>query len=150
MNKEQVYHELLRRLEARGAELLAAWQSLQESNQQEGKSSAGDKHETIAAMVHLEMEQWGKQREEYDRQMQELLRCAPGLSETSRQVAPGSLVKTTRGWYYITTGFGKLEMDGITIWIISPASPIGQALLRKSIGEDFAWGNVKGEIQNLK
>lgn len=149
MNKEQVYHELLRRLEARGAELQATWQSLQESNQQEGKSSAGDKHETGTAMVHLEMEQWSRQREEHDRQMQELSRSAPGLMDTTIQVVPGSLVKATNGWYYVTTGFGKIEINGITIWAISAASPVGQALLKKRLGEAFAWGKVSGQIEAL-
>lgn len=149
MNKEAVYQELMHKMEARGRELQAVWLSLQESNQQEGKSSAGDKHETSAAMVHLEMEQWSRQQEEHDRQMQELSRCAPGLMDTTIQVVPGSLVKATNGWYYVTTGFGRLELNGITIWAISAASPVGQALLKKHQGEAFAWGKVSGQIEAL-
>lgn len=149
MNKEEVYHELLRRLEARGAELQATWQSLQESNQQEGKSSAGDKHETGAAMVHLEMEQMGRQLDDHNRQCAEVQRMAPSDEETDRSVRIGKMVATNKGWYYMITGFGKINVDGCDVWVISAQSPLGQAMLGRKKGEEFSWGNLKGRIEEV-
>jgi hypothetical protein len=61
MNKELLYSHLISIMQEREQELNRNWSALMESNQQEGKSSAGDKHETAGAMVHLELEQMAKQ-----------------------------------------------------------------------------------------
>jgi transcription elongation GreA/GreB family factor len=149
MNKEKVYQALLSALTARGEALQRAWKELQESNQQEGKSSAGDKHETGAAMVHLEMEQMGRQLDDHNRQSAEVQRMAPSDEETDGSVRIGKMVATNKGWYYMITGFGKINVDGCDVWVISAQSPLGQAMLGRKKGEEFSWGNLKGRIEEV-
>jgi hypothetical protein len=120
-----------------------------ESNKQEGKSSAGDKHETAAAQVHLELEKMGKQMQEHNRRSEEVERFNPSKISMSQEVRVGSLVETNAGWFYIITSFGKLTTPSGDCFIISAASPIGQALLGKQVGEVFQWNGREGEVVGI-
>ena len=146
MNKTELYDLLVKLIQERGAEMQVAWNELMESNKQEGKSSAGDKHETAAAQVHLELEKMGKQMQEHNRRSEEVERFNPSKISISQEVRAGSLVETSTGWFYIITSLGKLTTPSGDCFIISAASPIGQALLGKQVGEDFQWNGRKGSV----
>ena len=150
MKKEEIYNRLLHELTSRRDRLEQAWKDVLESNQQEGKSSAGDKHETAAAMVHLEMEQLGKQLEELKRQVEEVVRWSPENVILDQRVVMGSLVETNTGLYYMITGYGKLEVEGKEVYVIGPASPMGKVLMGKIAGEKFEWGKVIGIIGSIE
>ena len=149
MNKKEVYEALVKVIQERGAEMQLAWNELMESNKQEGKSSAGDKHETAAAQVHLELEKMGKQIQEHNRKCEELERFNPSKLESNNHVRGGSLVETSEGWFYIITSFGKLTTESGDCFIISAASPIGQALFGKKVGEAFRWNLQEGKILSV-
>jgi hypothetical protein len=149
MNKLEVYAALVKVIQVRGAEMQLAWNELMESNKQEGKSSAGDKHETEAAQVHLELEKMGKQMQEHNRRSEEVERFNPSKISISQEVRAGSLVETNSGWFYIITSLGKLTTPSGDCFIISAASPVGQALLGKQVGEDFQWNGRKGEVVGI-
>ena len=121
-----------------------------ESNQQEGKSSSGDKHETGRAMVHLELEQLGKQRQEIQKQRAEVLRLVPVEGREYERVEGGALVTTSVGLYYMVTGWGKVFLQGKEVLIIGIPSPMGKALLGKRLGEEFGWGNIRGIITRIE
>lgn len=137
MNKDLLYAHLLSIMQEREQELNRNWQGLMESNQQEGKSSAGDKHETSAAMVHLELEQMAKQRSEFQRQQEELLRYRPEDSSSTGKVRMGSLVQTDLGWYYLITPMGKVGWDDQVVFVLSGLSPLGSSLMGKKVGEEI-------------
>jgi transcription elongation GreA/GreB family factor len=59
------------------------------------------------------------------------------------------MVATNKGWYYMITGFGKINVDGCDVWVISAQSPLGQAMLGRKKGEEFSWGNLKGRIEEV-
>jgi transcription elongation GreA/GreB family factor len=149
MNKTEVYEALVKVIQERGAEMQLAWNELMESNKQEGKSSAGDKHETAAAQVHLELEKMGKQMQEHNRRSEEVERFNPSKISISQEVRAGSLVETSEGWFYIITSLGKLTTPSGDCYIISAASPIGQALLGKQVGEDFQWNGRTGKVVQI-
>ena len=121
-----------------------------ESNQQEGKSSSGDKHETGRAMVHLELEQLGKQRQEIQKQRAEVLRLVPVEGREYDRVEGGALVTTSVGLYYMITGWGKVVIQGKEVMIIGINSPVGKALLGKRVGEEFRWGSSIGIIEEIQ
>ena len=146
MKKEEIYNRLLHELTSRMDRLEQGWKDLLESNQQEGKSSAGDKHETGAAMVHLEMEQLGRQLDELRSQLKEVYQYRPEKSIVTGQVSLGSLVITDVGLYYMITGFGKLQFIDQEVYVIGRTSPAGQALWGKTVGDRFEWGMVKGLV----
>ena len=146
MNKTELYDALVKVIQERGAEMQLAWNELMESNKQEGKSSAGDKHETAAAQVHLELEKMGKQMQEHNRKCEELERFNPSKLESNNHVRSGSLVETSAGWFYIITSLGKLTTEAGECYVVSASSPSGHALLGKQVGEDFQWNGRKGEV----
>ena len=146
MKKQVVFEWLCNALSERERALQSAWDALMESNQQEGKSSSGDKHETGRAMVHLELEQLNKQRQEWQRQKEEVWKAAPQHQEKWTEVRMGSLVTTNMGLYYMVTGWGKAEIDGVEVMIMGAQSPAGSALMGKRVGDAFGWGSIKGEV----
>ena len=121
-----------------------------ESNQQEGKSSSGDKHETGRAMVHLELEQLGRQRQEIEKQKAEVVRMLPVEGREFDRVEGGALVTTSVGLYYMITGWGKVLLQGKEVLIIGIQSPVGKAMLGKRVGEEFGWGALKGIVEKIQ
>ncbi len=146
MKKEEVYQALLAQLQGRVGELQQAWNELLESNQQEGKSSAGDKHETAGAMVHLEMEKLAKQLDEARRQLSEVEKYNPDRMPESNQVQMGSLVQTTKGWYYLITSLGKIILNGEVCFVLSGASPLGRLMMGKGMGNEIERVGFKTKI----
>jgi hypothetical protein len=150
MKKQAVFEWLCNALAERERDLQSAWEAMMESNQQEGKSSSGDKHETGRAMVHLELEQFGKQRQEIQKQRAEVLRLVPVEGREYERVEGGALVTTTVGLYYVITGWGKVIFQGKEVLIIGIPSPVGKALLGKRVGEEFEWGKIRGIITRIE
>ena len=150
MKKQAVFEWLCNALAERERDLQSAWEAMMESNQQEGKSSSGDKHETGRAMVHLELEQLGKQRQEIQKQRAEVLRLVPVEGREYERVEGGALVTTSLGLYYMITGWGKVILQGKEVLIIGIQSPVGKAMLGKRIGEEFEWGNIRGIITRIE
>ena len=149
MNKTEIYEAVVKVIQERGAEMQVGWNELMESNKQEGKSSAGDKHETAAAQVHLELEKMGKQMQEHNRKVEEVERFHPSKISSTSEVRAGSLVETNTGWFYVITSLGKFTTQVGDCFVISAASPIGQALLGKKVGEAFRWNLQEGKILSV-
>lgn len=95
----------------------------------ESKSSAGDKHETGRAMLHLEMEKASQQLEVVI-QMQETLDKIH-LNSVSNHIKLGSLITTDQGVYFLSISAGQLMVDEKPYYAVSAASPIGALLLGK-------------------
>lgn len=115
--------------------------------EQESKSSAGDKHETGRAMLHLEMEK-ASQQLEVAKQMQETLDRIQ-LSSVSQKVKLGSLIITDQGIYFLSISAGQLTVGGKYYYAVSPSSPIGALLLGKEKGESITLGSKVIKIQSV-
>lgn len=83
-------------------------------------------------MVQQELDKLEEQRGKLIALQQELARVP--LGRTFDRVAFGSLVETDQGNYFVAIGLGRIELDGEHCFIISLASPMGQALKDKRIG----------------
>ncbi|MFM9985177.1 MAG: hypothetical protein ACKVOK_08095 [Flavobacteriales bacterium] len=106
----------------------------------DSKNTAGDKHETGRAMVHLEQEQLSKQLFELNMQVSQLCSIQSGLSPES--IEQGSLIETSAGYYYLSIGLGKLRIDELDVIFISPQSPIGMQFKGRAAGDWFLFNNV--------
>jgi transcription elongation GreA/GreB family factor len=100
-----------------------------QSGNNETKSSAGDKHETGRALLHLEQEKNSKQLYEAIALKEKLIRIDPHHSTNT--ISVGSIVLTSNGNFYISIAAGKLEIDGKVYFAISPSSPIAIKLIGK-------------------
>ena len=139
--KTALVAQLLQHLEQNIAETEQAIASAKESRDNESKSSAGDKYETGRAMMQIELENNGRQLEKSRLAKKELLQL--NLQEVHSLAGPGSLINTNQGIYFISIGFGKLELAEQPYYAISLASPIGQALKHAKLGDRVSFqGNV--------
>lgn len=111
--------------------------SANDSQANDSKSTAGDKHETGRAMLHMEQENNQKQLAKALDLKKELATIDIAAKHTT--ISKGSLVKTAQVSYFITIGLGKLVANNEVVYAISLASPIGQLLLGKKAGDSFVF-----------
>ena len=135
--KTAVYHHCESYLRQKAKGYLSQDQSLLESLDSEGKSSAGDKHETGRAMIQLEREKLAQQRERNDQDIKTL--DALKNKTTTVHIAPGALVNTSLASYFLAVPAYAFSHNDKKIYCISPQSPIGQLLLGKKAGESFSF-----------
>jgi len=113
----------------------------------ESKSSAGDKHETGRAMLHLEMEKASQQLEVANQMRETLDRIH--LNSVSKKIKLGSLVSTDQGVYFLSISAGQITVQGKHYYAISPSSPIGALLIGKEKGESIVLGSKIIKILSL-
>ena len=119
----------------------------QESANEETKSSAGDKYETGRAMAQLEIEKGSSQWAEAEK----LKAALEQLRDPARpeQASRGSLVYTDQGNYFLSIPAGKMEVGGVTWFAISPASPLGSALIGARSGTTVPFRNKQIRVLAL-
>ncbi len=127
--KHQVFNQLQKLVQEKISQAEQAVAAAIEARDGETKSSAGDKFETGRAMMQLE-----QQRHEV--QLSKAFQLSADLERLDMEasysiVAPGALVQTERGIYFMSIGMGKVTIDSQTVYCISIQSPIGQALLHQ-------------------
>ena len=119
----------------------------QKALQQESKSSAGDKHETGRAMIHLEMEK-ASQQLEVSKKMKETLNRIQ-LNSVSEKIKLGSLITTDQGVYFLSISAGQLKVAGKSYYAVSPSSPIGALLIGKEKGTIVTLGTKAIKIVSI-
>lgn len=133
--KQTLYNYCLNYVQERLNTIQMATSSAQESANDEGKSSAGDKHETARAMAQLEQEKLGQQLAETNKLAVALNSIQPNKALNCIQM--GTLVFTNYGNYYLSISAGKLVIEDTTYFFISPASPIGQEFIKSQKNKSF-------------
>jgi transcription elongation GreA/GreB family factor len=121
---------------------------IQSSANEETKSSAGDKYETGRAMAQLEVERNTAQLREAEK-LQGILLNLRTIGNTD-VVIPGSLVKTSKGIFYIAISLGLITLEQKQYFIISTDSPIGKLLMGKKIGDFATWNKQIYSIQAIE
>ena len=115
-----------------------------ESATSESKSTAGDKHETGRAMMHLEQEKLHKQLAEAQTIVTELERI--DVTAIHAQIALGSLVKTDKTTFLLAAGLGKVDFERTTYFVVSTKAPIAAQFLRKCAGDKV---NMNGTVYDI-
>lgn len=122
--------------------------SMRQAVQSESKSTAGDKHETGRAMIHLEQEKLQKQLAEAQQLLAGLEQIKP--VQTFETVQKGALVQTDRTTFYIAVGLGMVTIDGTDIFVVSSQSPIAKQMLGKHSGESFNMNGTEYAITSIQ
>ncbi len=148
MDKAALVEHLSTLLAERAAALKSELAATLEARNSDTKSSAGDKHEVGRAMVQQELDQLEMQLAKTQAMQQELARVP--LERLYDQVAFGSLVSTDQGSYFIAIGTGAMEMASGTCYAISLASPIGQALKDKRMGDVITFNGKRITITGIE
>ena len=142
--KQELYQYCISFVEERIRRFSSAIASAQEGANKQTKSSAGDKHETGKAMAQLETENNSKHLAEAKKLMSVLSQIDP--DESDEIIGLGSAVTTTLGNFYIAISAGKENLAGKSWMFVSGASPLGQNLLGKKVGESFL---INGKEQHV-
>jgi len=121
--------------------------NLQKDLVSEIKNSAGDKHETSRAMIHLELEKLGKQIYEIELNDEKLNTIK--VFKTSTSVSLGSVIFTNKANYYIAIAADSCQVNSKVFYCISPQSPIGKLLIGKKINESIIFNDVESIILEI-
>lgn len=135
--KKNIHRVCLAQLDERIKAAESAIEDARVSSQNETKSSAGDKHETSWAMAHLEMEK-------HHQALQQLLKMRHAFNESKPL-----LLDTCKGYFYISVALGKITVDNKQVMVISPASPLGSALMLLGENESTFVNKLKYSVISI-
>lgn len=122
-------------------------QELKSAAEGETKSTAGDKHETGRAMVHLEQEKLTAQLNNWQAQSDQLERI--DTNTPHERIGLGCLVETDKGVFYLAIGIGMIKVEEQSVAVISNGSPIGKEMISLAPGESFEFNKVSRKVLGL-
>jgi len=120
---------------------------LTEDSLNDAKGSAGDKHETGLAMMHLEQEKLNKKLLELLDAQSKFLKI--DYSVVSNQVILGSLIEANDTFFLMAVALPKIEVEGKTVFGMSPQSPLGELFMGKQVQEITIFNNVNYKIGSI-
>lgn len=146
--KENVYNRYRRLIDEKISLLSRTLNELKESGSNETKSTAGDKHETALAMLQIEQENTGRQLKEALEQ--QLLFSKIDVTVKTTYIILGSLVKTNRGWLFLSIAPAKIKLDdGTTVIALSPQSPLGKQLVGLNLTDTAEINNIRYVVEEI-
>lgn len=145
--KQKVYGQYLQSLNDKIRLLRTALDDLKESSSNETKSTAGDKHETALAMLQIEQKNVSQQLKESVDQKVLFERINPNIIKP--EAGTGSLLKTSRGYFFLSIALGKIVVDGIAIIAISARSPLGQKLIGLKVNDTAEINGTRYVVENI-
>lgn len=146
--KNTILNSLKQEVEAKIATLKQTVSNLTEDAQNDAKGSAGDKHETALAMMHLEQEKLSKQINDQLELMGVLKKINPNQVHT--KIALGSYVETSEFCFFVSASFPQINANGKTIISLSPISPLGKYLLGLQAGDSFVFNAKTHQINRVE
>lgn len=145
--KEALYQQCQQYVRQRIDTARSAMEAAQESANEESKSSAGDKYETGRAMAQIERDRHAQLLAEALKLEQDLHQL--DIDKPSAVVRAGSLITTNRGRFFIAISVGKLVINGVDYFVVSPASPIGALLAGHSAGDSVTFNKMVYQLQEV-
>lgn len=133
MNKADLIAHLRKMLLDKVEEAQLSIASTRAARDGDTKSSAGDKHEVGREMAQQELNAQEAQLAKTQHALHELSRLP---DNSNGPIGLGSLVQTDKGLYFLSIALGKVELAGEQVFVVSMASPIGQALLGKRVSDE--------------
>ncbi|UUV21321.1 hypothetical protein [Paenimyroides aestuarii] len=113
----------------------------------DAKSSAGDKHETGLAMMHLEQEKLTAKLQQLQ-EMHQIARTLP-TEKKVQKVTFGSVVKINQSILYISVPLQAVLYQNQKIFCVSEKAPLVQQLLHKEIGSEITFNTILYQILNI-
>ncbi|PKP15354.1 MAG: hypothetical protein CVU07_10400 [Bacteroidetes bacterium HGW-Bacteroidetes-23] len=106
---------------------------LTEDAKNDAKGSAGDKHETALSMMHLEQEKLNQKLKEFLEA--KAIFESIDFEKINTKITVGSLVLANDIYFLISVSLPKVELEGKTIFAISPQAPLAQKLIGRVLGD---------------
>ena len=146
--KQKIHLHYLQLASGKVQHLQQVLADLKESGSNETKSTAGDKHETALAMLQIEQEQKREQLKEAQIQKAALEKIDATISAPI--IVNGSLIKTNKGYLFMSVPLGKAVIDGVTVIALSSQSPLGRQLMGLAVGSNAVFNNNDYIIENIE
>jgi transcription elongation GreA/GreB family factor len=145
--KQQIYARCRELVAGKLRLLQEELKALSDSAANETKSTAGDKHETALAMLQLEQEKARQQLAEAREQLSVIDRL--DISMSTGKAVMGSLVKTNRGYLFISLGLGKIIVEENIVIALSPRSPLGMKLIGTVVNDQVEVNGIWYTIEQI-
>ena len=125
----------------------AILQELKESAGSETKSSAGDKHETGRAMVHLEQEKAVKQLNNNQTLKNTLDKIEPTFINPT--VSIGSFIVTNKLSFFISVPLGKVVLGKEEYFLVSRTAPLVKNFIGRQKGDQVLFNGKEYLIEEI-
>lgn len=135
LNKRTVYNKVKEELEHKIHLLQLTFDDLNSAVSSDSKSTAGDKHETGRAMLHLEQEKLSKQMLQFNQLQEALGKINPNTEHSTIQF--GSLIHASNGYFFLSIGIGKITLGTTNVFCLSPTTPLGQQFISKKADDNI-------------
>ncbi len=145
--KQELYETCREKLNGQISDLETNLKSIEESRNNETKSSVGDKYETGRAMMQQEYQKVSSQLSRIKAQASELKTL--DLSQRSSKIGKGSLVVTDQGTYFLCVAIGKMSLADQVYFCISLQSPIGKLMNQKKVGDLVIFNSKEIRIKEI-
>jgi len=145
--KQKIYEQYLQLVNDKIISLQAILDELSDSAKNESKSTAGDKHETALAMLQIEQENTRAKYKEAAEQKNQLERI--DIHSSSAKIIKGSLIKTDKGYLFLSIALGKIIIDGVAVTSLSTLSPLGAKLLGLQVNDVVEINRMKYLIEEI-
>ncbi|MCX6353145.1 MAG: hypothetical protein NTX03_14995 [Bacteroidetes bacterium] len=142
--KQLIYAECISALNTKVEALKSLIINLAAGAENDSKSSAGDKHETAKAMIQIEQEKLNKQLGEFYAQISILEKI--DATAQSPKIIKGSLVKTDKGFFFLSIALGKISAAQENVIVLSPQSPLGALFMGLSATQKVQFNNITYQI----
>jgi transcription elongation GreA/GreB family factor len=152
-SKEAVLKGFIEKFKAEHAALIRSAKAAHQAATHE-ESKAEDRHDTFAIEASYLAAGQAVRVEELDRTIVEFESFLAGTSPHD-QIAVGDLVTyecegaTTHAFLAKNGGGTKLTLDGVTVQVISPTSPLGDELMGRKAGEEFEL-ELRGSVRDYR
>lgn len=142
--QEQLFQLCLTDIDERIAVLRASIAEARDAQQNDTKSSAGDKFETTREMMTQQIETLSKQLSEVETQRHQLL-SLPTVTPAA-QIQAGSVVYTDVANFYISVSVGTKRLNSDEFICLSSSSPLGKLLLGKTINSEISFNQKNYKV----
>lgn len=146
--KHKIFNHYLQVVNDKITMLQKVLADLKESGSNETKSTAGDKHETALAMLQIEQANVRSQLQDSLEKKSVIEKINPDV--TAIVIVNGSLIKTNKGYLWMSVALGKAVIEDTQVIALSPQSPLGQKLMGLKAGEVAAINDREYLIQSIE
>jgi hypothetical protein len=122
-------------------------EAAQESANNEGKSSAGDKYETGRAMSQIDRDRSAGQMDDAVQDMMKLQ--SMDADRLCDQINNGAVVICGEIIYFIATGLGAIDHEGRKVVVLSPMAPLSNYIRGKKMGETVTFNGKSFELTDV-